>query len=273
MKGSYKTNILKKSGRYFLTAFFFVSFHLHAQEIDAVGFLKECGVDGSVTLYDYNNKRWMFSNEEDAKVQTMPASTFKIINSLVALETKAVKDENTVLKWDSVDRGNANWNADTDLKNAFKNSTLWFYQQIARKVGVKKYQKFLDKANFGNKKIGEKVDMFWIDGSLVISPIEQINFLVNLYEEKLPFSKKNMKTVKSIMVYESVDQYTLYAKTGWGFENGNDIGWWVGYLKTKENVYFFVTRLVMSSSVKNDDFGPCRKSITYEVFKKLGLIY
>jgi beta-lactamase class D len=266
-------NMLRKNSRYILAVFFYGYSFLWSQTLDIQPLLDECKVQGSVTLYDYNNRQWWYSNEEDANLPTLPASTFKIINSLIGLETKAVKNENQVIKWDGVDRGNPTWNADTDLKNAFKNSTVWFYQEVARRVGKKKYKKYLEKSSYGNQLMGAEVDQFWLDGSLLISPVQQIKFLVQLYENKLPFSKKNQEKVKEIMVYETTDAYVLRAKTGWGFSNATNVGWWVGYLTTKTQVYFFATRLVLPTTENDDNFGSCRKTITYEVFKKMGIIY
>jgi beta-lactamase class D len=263
----------RKNSRYLLAVFFCWYITIQAQTVNVDQLLSNCKVKGSVTLYDYHAQRWLYSNEQDAHLATLPASTFKIINSLIALETKVIKDENEVITWDGVDRGWEVWNADTDLKNAFKNSTIWFYQEIARRVGKKRYKKYLNKSGYGNQTIGEEVDKFWINGALQVSPVEQINFLIKLYENKLPFAKKNQEKVKEIMVYETADNYILRAKTGWGFSNETNIGWWVGYLETSSQVYFFATRLVLPTSENDDDFGNCRKTITYEVFKNLGIIY
>src|SRR5687768_7153973 len=230
-----------------------------------------CNVNGSITVYDYQNQLWIYSDEIDSKKETLPASTFKIFNSLVALEEKVVKDENEVIKWDNIDRGNKNWNADTDLKNAFKNSTLWFYQEIARRVGKDKYQDYLNRSSFGNKTIGKDVDKFWIDGSLRISPVNQIKILVDLYENKLPFSIEVQNKVKEIMVYESTDKYTIRAKTGWGFEDHLEIGWWVGYIEVNKQFFFFATRITLPEGTKNDNFGNCRKTITYDILKEMNI--
>ena len=54
---------------------------------------------GSTTIYDYKNKKWIFTNKKDAELATLPASTFKIPNSLFAIEYQAVQDENEVFKW------------------------------------------------------------------------------------------------------------------------------------------------------------------------------
>ena len=255
-----------------LSAFFCIAISLHAQTNDLNSFINNCNLEGSITLYDYNNKLLIYSDEEDAKRETLPASTFKIINSLIGLEEVVVWDQYEIIKWDSVVRDIESWNADTDMENAYKNSTVWFYQEITKKVGQKKYKKYLSACKYGNKNTGSQIDRFWLDGSLKISPKNQIEFLVKLYEGNLPFSKTNLAIVKEIMINEKTDSYILRAKTGWGKVEAKDIGWWVGYVETNNNVYFFATRVWKYIETTNDDFIKCRKTITYDVLKKLKII-
>lgn len=115
-------------------------------------------VDGSFILYDQNNDKYIVYNQPQTKEQFTPSSIYKICNSLIGLETGVIKDENFVIKWDSVTRQNPNWNKDHDLKTAFRNSTVWYYQELARRVGGQQMKYWLDKANFGNADIsGGKV--------------------------------------------------------------------------------------------------------------------
>ena len=114
-------------------------------QVDLQQPFKDCNLEGSITIYDYKNKKWTYSDEADAKVATLPASTFKILNSMIALETGVIKDENVVFKWDGQKRFVESWNADTDLKNAFKNSTVWYYVELAKIIGKKKIQAIFEK--------------------------------------------------------------------------------------------------------------------------------
>ncbi len=249
----------------------FLSSYLHAQDLQKI--ISDYNVQGSITIYDYNNKKWIFSDKKDANKSTLPASTFKIINSMIGLEEVAVKDENEIINWDGVVRSHEDWNKDCDMKTAYKISNVPFYQEIARRVGRERYKYYLKACNYGNKKIGNKVDYFWLDGSLQISPVNQILFLKDQYEEKLPFSKRTFDIVKSIMINEQNDQYTLYAKTGTSDIEGKDLAWWVGYFKTKDNVYFFATRIWKKTGTEIENFSQLRKDITYSALKQMGFIY
>jgi len=73
------------------------------------------------------------------------------------------------------------------------------------------------------------------------------------------------------MINEQTNDYTLRAKTGWGTIADTDIGWFVGYLENKDNVYIFAT--CVQSKNPDDSFVKCRKEITMKIFKELGLIY
>lgn len=242
------------------------------QEENLQKYFDDLNIKGSITIYDYKNKKWYYSDKKDSEKRTLPASTFKIPNSLISIEEYAVKDENEVLKWDGVIREFPAHNADTDLKTAFKNSTVWFHREMSRRVGIDKYRKYLKEFNYGNQKLSGIPDYFWLDNTLVISPAEQINFLSGLYEEKYPLSKRTYNIVKNVMIEKKTDSYTLRAKTGSGLVKTLDIGWYVGYIETKDNVYFFATRLQQDEPNKNDDFLNLRKTITFNIFQDMGVM-
>lgn len=242
-------------------------------QIDFQKPFQNCNVQGSITVYDYKNKKWTFSDKRDAKRELLPASTFKVINSLIALESGAVKDEKEVFKWDGVKRDIEAWNADTDMENAFKNSTVWFYEEIAKRVGKKKYKEFLKKSNYGNGKIyGGKGVNFWVYGDFGVTPKNQVEFLKAFYEEKLPFSKRSFEIVKRIMLNEKADNYTLYAKTGRTMAKEPDTGWWIGFVARKENTYFFATRITQKKGTENPRFNDCRKEITKTILREMKII-
>jgi beta-lactamase class D len=237
----------------------------------------ECGVDGAVAIFDRNNQQWILSDTQNVMIKSLPASSFKIINLLIALETKTIKDENEIVKWvgktDTVKYGyRPEIYHDMSVKEAFEASAGWVFIELAKKIGKSNYKKYLSACNYGNLDLSEKNDDFWNFGGFAISPINQVEFIRNLYEEKLPFSKRNMEIVKRVMITEETDQYTIRAKTGWTRENNTNTGWWAGYLEAGNNTYFFATRLLQERSKNRDDFGSCRKKITKKIFYDLGLI-
>lgn len=198
------------------------------------------GHKGAFVLYDKQNKKYFRYNEARCAERFLPASTFKILNSLIGLETKVIEDENYVIKWDGVNRWSKDWNRDHTLSSAIKYSVVPYYQELARRVGRKQYKKWSDAISYGNQVIGDKIDTFWLDNSLKISADEQIVFLKRFYDYELPFSKRAIDIVKRIMSEEKYEHSLLKYKTGTGTkEDGTFIGWLVGYVEKEKNVYLF----------------------------------
>lgn len=243
--------------------------------IDLNTYFKNEGVKGSITIYDLKRNKWIYSNKEDAIIGTLPASTFKIPNSLIALQEKVIKPGD-VLKWDGKDKkfkGKViqSWNMDTDIEQAFKKSTIWFYVELAKNIKKETYKKYLKIFNWGNLKLNEKGYDFWNYGDFTVTPVNQINFLIQLHNSSLPLSKVNMEYVKSTMVQDKNENYILRGKTGWGIKNNHEIGWYVGYIETGNNTYFFATRIICSSENLTKNFSKSRKNITLKALKVFGL--
>ncbi|XBQ15292.1 MAG: penicillin-binding transpeptidase domain-containing protein [Oceanicaulis sp.] len=166
----------------------------------------------------------------------LPASTFKIANSLIILETGAIADTDTdLLVWDGVERS-AGWDADQTLRTAFRRSAVWAYQHWAREVGHERMGELLARLDYGNAEIGglEQVDLFWLEGPLQISAREQVDFLQRLHARALPLSAESQDAVIDIMRHRTGDGWTLFAKTGWAIRTEPNHGWYAGWLEAGE---------------------------------------
>lgn len=257
-----------------------IAFHFvatgYAQESLSSTFRKY-GMEGSTTIYDYKNRKWLYSDTTDAKIAMQPASTFKIINLLIALETGAIKDEHEIIPWpgktDTTLYGyRPEIYKDLSVREAFEVSAGWAFIEIARRIKRPVYQKYLRQSGYGNLDLSEKGDDFWNFGPMKISPENQIKFLVKLYEDKTPFSRRNTEILKNVMVTEKNGNYILRSKTGWTRTEGQEIGWWVGYMVNKGHTYFFATRLRQALGKPNAGFGKLRKEITTEILKSLHVL-
>ena len=240
-------------------------------------YFDSCGVEGSVVIYNQSKKEWIVSDTTGILVESLPASTFKVINLLIALETKTIKDEHEIVKWvGSTDTSKYGYRPeiyhDMSVKEAFEVSAGWVFVELAKKIGKEQYKKHLTLCGYGNNQLKQADPDFWNFGEFAISPINQVEFLVKLYEERLPFSKGNMGIVKNVMINEQTDHYTIRAKTGWTRDKGINTGWWIGYVENKKDVYFFATRLLQNRKFNRSDFGTCRKEITKKIFKELKII-
>ncbi len=217
-------------------------------------------VSGCFILFDPQENKYSIYNDSLVDVGFTPASTFKICNSLIGLETGVIKDENFVIPWDKKVRNNTAWNADTDLKTAIKNSTVWYYQELARRVGGRDMKYWLDTLHYGNRDTSGGLDQFWLRGGLKITPRQQVEFVQKLYNCTLPMSQRSMDIVNKILFVNDTLGYELYAKTGWGFQDNTDIGWYVGYAKTTKGIYYFAN-LVLCDDPTNPDFAKARVEV------------
>jgi len=242
----------------------------------------EYKVDGTFVLYDSKEKKYMRYNRTRARQRFLPLSTFKIPNSLIALETGVVADENYIFKWSGEKYEIDAWNKDLNFQEALSASCVPCYQQIARSVGAKRMKSFLKKFKYGNRDISGGIDRFWLDGGLRISADEEIEFLKRFYAGKLPVSPRSIETVKKILILEKQTNYTLSGKTGLqlalsptgvpqvSIPVSPKLGWFVGYLEQNGNVYFFATNI--ESSNPPDNFSSARIEITKKILKQFGLL-
>ena len=261
--------------------------NVHEKE-DWAEFFQKRGIDSACfEVYDNTHDQAFYYNKYRTSKQFSPASTFKIVNSLIALETNLAPDIDYIIKWDGVERWNKNWNQDLTMKQAFEYSALPYYQALARKIGRDTLQHYLDTLRYGNKTIGDTVDIFWLDGSLKVTPDEQVGFLKRLYFDKHPLSKRSQRLVRSLMLHENNDEYKLSYKTG---TNPTETGYecqLVGYLEkiekqkslesdaeeTNYRPYFFAMNF--ETKTKDVDFSEIMKmrvEITKEIFRELEVI-
>ncbi len=248
-----------------------ICFHtFKAQAVELIEF-KDFFKDysGTFVLYSISEDVYVIYNKDRAEKRLSPCSTFKIFNSLVGLEAGVIKDEKFVIKWDKKTYDIESWNRDHTLKSAIANSVVWYYQELARRVGEEKMKAFIDKVNYGNKDMSGGIDKFWLRNSLKISAMEEVGFLKKLILYDLPFSKRNIDIVKNIIILDKKDTYILRGKTGSGMENGKGVlGWFVGYVERGNKTYIFATNIEASDNAS----GIKAKKITLEILKKLKII-
>lgn len=239
---------------------------------------------GCFIVRDHTHDALYYFNKEQCLSRFLPASTFKIFNSLVSLETAVAADDQLLIKWDSVVR-RSEWNKDMNMREAFKTSCVPYYQELARRVGKEKFQFYLDTTRYGNKNCGGAVDMFWLNDSLQISADEQVGFIKRLYFDELPFSERSQRIVRSLMLWEDKPEYKLYYKTGTGMMKDSTIYWVVGYAEKIEHVkehansmnktdvrnypYFFAQNFVLPNSDTSKNWFSERLQIMHEMLQSI----
>ena len=228
-------------------------------------------VQGVFVLCKGNPQSCVTNNIARASTAYIPASTFKIANALIGLETGVIKDEHQVFKWDGKPRARKQWERDLMLRGAIQVSAVPVFQQIAKDIGEKRMQKYLKRFSYGNADIGGGIDQFWLGGQLRISALNQIVFLESLYLNKLPVSKINQHIVTEALITEAAPEYVVHSKTGYsgvGTELNPGIAWWVGWIEKGTEVYFFAFNM----NIDNESKLPYRKSIPIKIMANEGVV-
>jgi len=228
-------------------------------------------VVGCFGLYDNGKNEFTIHNLERYRDSAfLPASTFKIVNSLIGIQTGRIVNEKMLIKWDGKTRAIPEWNKDLTMEEAFKVSAVPYYQEVARRIGKDTMQLWLDSLKYGNKKITSRIDTFWLDNTLKITPDEQLGLVKRLYFDQLPFDKRSQRIVKQVMLQEDNANYKLSYKTGWGHkEDGKSLGWVVGWIEENKHPYFFVLNL---EGPHDMDMVAVRMNVLNGILKKLGFM-
>lgn len=219
-------------------------------------------------LYVYNSRR--------CERSFLPASTFKVVNAMIALETGVAPDENLIIPWDSVERQFQAWNRDHSLKTAFQTSSVPYYQEIARRIGVERMQREVRRLKFGKMDIhAENLTSFWLTGQSCITPYEQLNFFTRFAKKELPIKPSTYQKMNDIMIMaRGEDGLVMRGKTGWAIVEDRNIGWLVGCLERPDGESFvFVNNIECKvGTVPDDLFMASRKRIVGEILQRLGVI-
>jgi len=206
-------------------------------------------LEATFILKNSNTKAITVHNPQRAKQRFPPCSTFKIPNTVIALESNIANGPDFLIPYDPAlkleGRGpNGAWGKDNTLRSAYQNSVLWFYQAIARRAGLDTMTRFVRQFQYGDADTSGGVDKFWIDGSLKISPEEQIAFLERLNTNKLGVKPATTAAAKDIMLAESGTGWKLYAKTGACREPNQPVAlWYVGFVERGNTAHYFALEM------------------------------
>ena len=240
-----------------------------ADDPDLTKLFHEKGVSGVMIISSLDGNIEYTHNAAEADVRRSPASTFKIPNTLMALDAGVVKDAGEIIPWDRRQYSFPAWNKDQTLRTALADSCVWAYQVLARRIGAKRYADYAARLNYGNGDFGPGVDTFWLEGNLRISPREQVAFIKRLVRRELPFRDEHLDLLRDILVRERTRRYTLRAKTGSSARLPEQYGWWVGWVRDDARVWVFATCIRIHDPARD---LPLRESLTRAALKAKGII-
>lgn len=238
-------------------------------------YFDEHKVQGSFALMDNGTGEFTVYNLSRYRDSTyQPGATFDIVNSLIGLQTGKIVNDSMIIKWDGVQRTDSAWNKDLNMFQAFSVSSVPYYQEVARRIGKDTMQMWMDSLKYGAKTVQDKVklntavDSFWMNNTIKITPDQQLGLVKRLYFDQLPFFKSYQEEVKRAMAKESNTNFRLAYKSGFGTnDNGNSLGWFVGWIEENKHVYFFV--LNTETPDKNLDLKTIQLKMIGDILKKL----
>lgn len=205
--------------------------------------------EGSFVLYDSQNDDWRIHDMEHATLRVAPESTYKIYDALFGLEENIITPDNSAITWNNKKYPFEAWNRDQTLQSAMNNSVNWYFQTIDEQLGMSVLNSYIQNIGYGNETIKGTLASYWMESSLKISPVEQVELLISMYNNSFAFNPANIQTVKDAIRLSSSENGTIYGKTGTGRVNGQDInGWFIGYIETADHIYFFATNIGANSN-------------------------
>ncbi|WP_029160224.1 BlaR1 family beta-lactam sensor/signal transducer [Clostridium scatologenes] len=222
------------------------------------------GFDGSFVLYNLKSNQYSIYNKNKSVLRVSPDSTYKIFSGLFGLESGIIQIKDTNINWTGINYPYVTWNKNQNLYSAMQNSVNWYFQSLDEQLGMKNLQTHFKQIHYGNCNFSGGISNYWIESSLKISPIEQVQLLKNFYTNKYKFKEENIKAIKNAIKISEKDKNVLSGKTGTGTVNGKNInGWFIGYVEKNDNIYFFAT------NIQNNNYasGSNASKITLAILK------
>ena len=226
------------------------------------------GYEGSFVLYDLNGDTWNVYDMEQATLRTAPNSTYKIYDALFGLEEGVIAPDDSFMAWDGTNHPFEAWNGNQDLFSAMQSSVNWYFEEIDKQIGGAAIQDYIRKIGYGNEIVNANLSSYWMQGTLKISPVEQVELLTALHNNQFDFAPENINAVKNSICLFSSEDKNFYGKTGTGRVDGQDVnGWFVGLLETAGNTYFFATNIQAAENAT----GSKASEISLSILSHMGI--
>lgn len=224
--------------------------------------------NGCAVVYDLNADNYTAYNKKEITCRVPPCSTFKIYSALNALEQGTITATENFLSWDGAKREFTLWDQDHSLTTAMQQSVNWYFQELDQAAGIEQLSSFYRSIGYGNSYVGHDPLNYWNGSALKISALEQVELLVKLYRNDFGFRDDSISAVKDSLALSISNSLRLYGKTGTGkIDNTNVAGWFVGYVETQDNTYFFAVYLCTNDGAD----GAAATQIAVEILENMGI--
>jgi beta-lactamase class D len=212
--------------------------------------------EGCFTLLDNASGQITVYNMGMDTTRVSPGATFDVLNAMIALHVGSITNENIPLIFNK--ESDSLSGLSLSLKQAFQSNSKEAFRFIASTTGKQVIQKWIDSLSYGNKTIGDSLEIYWSNNKLKISPDEQLGLLKRLYFDQLPFRKSVQESVRNMMLQEDNSAYRLSYKTASIITESNQTETWtIGWIEENRHVYFFVNLIKNNAN----DVSPQQTSV------------
>ncbi|MGL4237432.1 penicillin-binding transpeptidase domain-containing protein [Tabrizicola sp.] len=243
---------------------------------DLLSHFAAAGTEGTMVIHDRLGQEMIVIGEGRAVQPFSPSSTFKIPNTLIALETGSIVGMDEVFPFsgqpflvnDQPFLPDA-CNADVTVATALRYSCIPVYQNIARRIGADTYNRWLGDSGYGPAIVTEaNLTDFWLNGDLALTAFDQIAFLDRLTSGELGVDDARLRAVAEVLAVDQPGDAAVYAKTGYVFSTDPAIGWYVGWVESDARLITFALNL----DIATPDHAKARQAVAFAVLRDLGLI-
>lgn len=226
------------------------------EEIDLSSYFN--GINGCAVLLDSEDNKYSFYNQSLCEQKVSPYSTFKIISTLAGLQNGVLESSASTMSYNGTQYAIPDWNGNLTLKEAFQSSCIWYFRQVIDAIGENEVANELKNLSYGNCDISqwngsginpqEELNGFWLDSSLRISPLEQVEVLSKIFEGNSIYSDESVAMLKDIMLVDDSGEQKVYGKTGSG---SNGQAWFIGFAEKNHSRDYFAIYLDAAAQKEN----------------------
>lgn len=158
--------------------------------------------------------------------------------------------------------------ADQTLESAMQNSVNWYFQAIDEQNGLSAIKDYVREIGYGNQVVSGSASSYWLNSSLKISPIEQVECCGSYMITNFRFLRKPLKPSNIRFAFYLLPKALSTKKTGTESVDGQNIsGRFIGFIEKGGHTYFFATNI----QDENDAASAAAAALTFSILSDLNI--
>lgn len=215
--------------------------NIHTQALtDFKDYSKAFGeAEGTMVIFQSKLNHYLMYNGALATEAASPDETYRVYLALMGLQYDLV-----------------------DPSNPLKTLDM---KRVATAISMEDTAALLDEMDYGNKDLTGPPESYWLNSTLKLTPIQQIEMMRRLYIQVLPFKVEDQVLVKEQLLIKTIGDAKLYGITSTASDQNN---WFVGFIEKEKTPHFFALRVIGGTDGKAETL----QRIAIDIFKTEGLI-